>query len=162
MHGLLKILQELIQPCHVFSHKEISHRLQVDPAGKMLGVIVYDQTLQAVGFNLAQRIIENCHRVGIECVCLAVKFNQRDAVELEPAGDSAAVTGLQGLTFFAKPDNAVRAFYGLPATTELSCLQVVFSDPIEGRTGGFGEKRRNRQVVCFEPGNESIDTNFID
>ena len=50
----------------------------------------------------------NCHRVGIERIRLAVKFDQRDAIEVKPAGDRALLlTGLHGLAFFAEADDAL-------------------------------------------------------
>ena len=63
----------------------------------MLRVVVHHQAAHAAVFDPIERIGQHRHRIAIECVGLAVKFDQRDAVEIEPARDRAAVLRLQGL-----------------------------------------------------------------
>jgi len=128
----------------------------------MLRVVVYDQPAQGFSFDLVQRVVEDLHRVRIERIGLAVKFHQRDTVEVVPAGDRASVTWLQRLAFFAEADDALRALYRLPFTTLPARLQGAVCDAIETRPPGFGEKSGYWQLFSLEAFDESIDADLIE
>ena len=42
MDDLLKVGQKAIQSIHIIAAEKFANRLQVNPAGKMLGIVVYD------------------------------------------------------------------------------------------------------------------------
>ena len=162
MHRILEILEETVETIHVLTAKEIAHRLQVDAAGEMLCVVMHDQAAHPARLDLVQRVCEYLHRIGIECVCLAVELDQRDAVEIIPTRHGTTVTRLQGLAFFTEADNTLRTFNRPPGPTAVPCLQVAVAHPVKAGARGFGQELRYGHGVGLETSDKVVHTDFID
>ena len=91
-----------------------------------------------------------------------MKLDQRDTVEVIPAGDGTALARLHRLPFFGESNDALGAFYGVPAAAKVARLKLAIANPVETGTGGLGEEPGYRHVVRFEPPDKVIDADFVD
>ena len=74
-HRLLKVIEDSIYTVEIVTDDKIEYILEVDAAGEMLGIIV-DEQGAAVGTCMPDGFLDQLHRVAVQGIRLAVKFNQ--------------------------------------------------------------------------------------